>query len=177
MEFSVSNTSRHLHSRAAWCKLCHSNYQKEWRKINIGRIIQRDREYNRQNSAKRVQSNREHGQNKRYYQRHRSAELRRHRQYNQLESTKEIRRKAYLKRQYNITVEDHNLLLKTQNGRCAICRRGPSDGVVLHVDHDHTTSNIRGILCGSCNRLIGIAGESVVRLQAATNYLSTRVKQ
>jgi len=176
-EFFIARTSRHSHGRAAICKDCYSIYQKGYRNLNHAKIIERDREYGRKNLARRVKLHREKGYNKKYYHRHQVKELERHEKYNQQDGTRGVRWRAYLKRQYGITHEDYELLLKTQGGKCAICRRAPLDGVTLHIDHDHVTLKIRGILCGSCNRLIGIAGESVVRLRSAINYLLARVKQ
>jgi len=174
-EFFVARTSRHLHGRAAICKDCSSVYQKEYRVLNYDRVIKRDREYNRKNSSRRVKLHREKGYNKKYYHKHQIKELERHERYNQQDGTRGVRWRAYLKRQYGITHEDYELLLKTQDSKCAICRRAPLDGVTLHIDHDHVTLKIRGILCGSCNRLIGIAGESISRLKAAIYYIQTRV--
>jgi hypothetical protein len=54
----------------------------------------------------------------------------------------------------NITTEQYEQFLEEQDGRCAICRKPPRDQA-LHVDHDHETSAIRGLLCRRCNRGIG----------------------
>lgn len=63
-----------------------------------------------------------------------------------------------LLRCFGITVEQYDELLKAQQGCCAICDRTDADqrGHRLHVDHNHKTREIRGLLCGSCNKdLIG----------------------
>ena len=49
---------------------------------------------------------------------------------------------------YGLTVGQYELILKSQNGKCAICQ---CDSIKLHVDHDHNTHKIRGLLCRSCN--------------------------
>lgn len=41
----------------------------------------------------------------------------------------------------------------------------------LAVDHCHQTRKLRGLLCGSCNRGIGLLGDSVERMEAALSYL------
>lgn len=41
----------------------------------------------------------------------------------------------------------------------------------LHVDHDHATGIVRGMLCNNCNHMLGLAKDSVEHLQAAINYL------
>lgn|SRR5574343_135398 len=67
-------------------------------------------------------------------------------------------RDRFLKSKYGITENDFLLMLKRQRGRCAICKRhhkkcarGRCLGVALHVDHDHATGRIRGLLCHHCN--------------------------
>ncbi len=62
------------------------------------------------------------------------------------------------------------MLFLNQNGGCAIC--GQPQERRLHVDHDHKTGRIRGLLCGSCNRAIGLLKESVASLASAIGYLS-----
>lgn len=63
-----------------------------------------------------------------------------------------------LKRLYDITLEDYTMMLAAQNGRCAICLRTPDQEHhrVLHVDHDHQTGKVRGLLCSRCNTGIGL---------------------
>jgi hypothetical protein len=82
-------------------------------------------------------------------------------------------RKHYLAKKYGLTPQQADDLLAAQGGRCAICRSEPSDkrGFRMHVDHDHTTGQVRGILCGPCNRGIGQLGDDPDLLQAAADYL------
>ncbi len=79
-----------------------------------------------------------------------------------------IRRKAHFKRQYGITIEDYEKAYKEQEGKCKICNE-PHD--VLHVDHNHTYGFFRGLLCGNCNRMIGMAKENMWILLAGFEYL------
>jgi Recombination endonuclease VII len=44
-------------------------------------------------------------------------------------------------------------MLAEQGGGCAICGAEPKTKR-LHVDHDHKTGAVRGLLCFRCNRLI-----------------------
>jgi hypothetical protein len=76
---------------------------------------------------------------------------------------------------FRLTLEDYNRAFAEQEGRCAICGAHQSEiKVSLHVDHDHETGKIRGLLCGSCNRMLGIAKDSIGRLEAAIAYLRER---
>ncbi len=54
---------------------------------------------------------------------------------------------------YGITEEEYNTLLEKQNYQCAVCHEIPEEW--LCVDHDHITGKIRGLLCKSCNLLVG----------------------
>jgi len=54
---------------------------------------------------------------------------------------------------------------------CTLCGRPFSTPLRKCVDHDHKTGKVRGILCGSCNRALGLFGDSVERLQKAIDYL------
>lgn len=47
-------------------------------------------------------------------------------------------------------------ILTLQNGVCAICGRTPSSNRKLSLDHDHSTGKFRGLLCVSCNTLLGL---------------------
>jgi hypothetical protein len=76
---------------------------------------------------------------------------------------------ASLRNRFGIGVDDYEVLLAAQGGLCAICR--DTDGKTLHVDHDHKTGRIRGLLCGPCNRMLGQGHDSPARLRAGAGYL------
>lgn len=78
-----------------------------------------------------------------------------------------------LKHNYGITLKDYHNMLEQQNGRCAICDI-PSIETrqkKLHVDHDHASDKVRGLLCEHCNRMLGLAKERPHVLEAAAQYL------
>lgn len=80
-------------------------------------------------------------------------------------------------KKYGITLEEYNLLLEKQGGKCAICgitREECNDKRALPVDHDHETGEVRGILCHSCNRAIGLFKDSPKNLRQAAYYLENR---
>lgn len=72
---------------------------------------------------------------------------------------------------YGINEDDFARLIRECEGRCEICDVELQDSVGIAVDHDHATGVVRGILCGPCNRGIGILGDDPVRLDAAAAYL------
>jgi len=69
----------------------------------------------------------------------------------------EKRRDSYLKRMYGITLKDFNRILKDQKGCCPVCLRKFRDlPGTPHVDHNHLTGEIRGLLCAYDNhRVVG----------------------
>jgi hypothetical protein len=80
-------------------------------------------------------------------------------------------RAGHLKRKYGITLQEYERLLAAQGGRCAICRRLPRGDISLHVDHEHGTGRVRGLLCFRCNNALGDFGDSRDLLQSAVRYL------
>lgn len=81
-----------------------------------------------------------------------------------------------MKRDYGITLDEHEALLAKQNGKCAICRTDdPGRGKRWNVDHCHTSGEIRGLLCVGCNFLLGHAKDNVEVLIAAAVYLEKAI--
>lgn len=73
---------------------------------------------------------------------------------------------------YRLSLADYYEMRARQENRCAICRdefdekkRGP------HIDHDHATGAVRGLLCQGCNQAIGCARDDQNILFAAIEYL------
>ena len=79
---------------------------------------------------------------------------------------KELGRLGHLKRTFGLTPEELASLVESQGGRCAIC-----DGPPQHIDHDHATGKVRGVLCGPCNMGLGQFGDNPKRLARASSYL------
>jgi hypothetical protein len=77
-----------------------------------------------------------------------------------------------LKELYGITREDYDHMLQEQKGRCAICRKPPGNEPRkrLHVDHDHRTGKVRGLLCQICNMRVGTL-ETFPMVKKALAYL------
>jgi|ERR1035437_8558034 hypothetical protein len=71
-------------------------------------------------------------------------------------------------RRYGLTPETFGDLLIAQSGLCACCE----DQLLRpHVDHDHETKRVRGLLCNWCNLMVGHAREDPGRLAAGIRYL------
>jgi hypothetical protein len=71
-------------------------------------------------------------------------------------------RSSNLRRNYGLSLQDYENMLQKQNGHCATCTRTPHEEYhgVLHVDHDHVTRKVRGLLCTRCNSILGYAYEN-----------------
>jgi hypothetical protein len=65
---------------------------------------------------------------------------------------------------------DREELLLRQGGGCAICGRTPGK-ISLHVDHDHETGEIRGLLCVGCNNALGQFRDDLRLLVRAGEYV------
>lgn len=74
-----------------------------------------------------------------------------------------------LKYNYSLTMEEYQVRVKAQGGRCAIC--GEESDRRLHVDHNHETGAVRDLLCEWCNHAIGKAKDDPARLRAMADYL------
>ena len=93
------------------------------------------------------------------------------REYRSRPERKLADRDAHLRRKYGIRVDDYERMLASQDYSCAICGEpAPSSGS-LHVDHDHMTGSVRGLLCVSCNNALGAFRESLDIFRRAADYL------
>lgn len=80
---------------------------------------------------------------------------------------------AIIRRQYGISYDQYEQLIKAQGGGCAICGRTKEpDGRKLSIDHDHATGLTRGVLCYACNKALGLFYDKKDLLLNAHNYLS-----
>lgn len=82
------------------------------------------------------------------------------------------RRGNHLRRTFGITLHEYEAMVCSQKGLCAICECRPKSDENLHVDHDHRTGEIRGLLCRGCNTGIGLLRDSSPLLLAAVAYLT-----
>jgi hypothetical protein len=90
-------------------------------------------------------------------------------------------RSNHYKKRYGISLEDIEAMLESQGGVCPICNkslkvRGVKGRDLAVVDHCHTTSSIRGLLCTPCNLMIGYAQDTPEVLAKAIKYLENSNK-
>lgn len=88
--------------------------------------------------------------------------------------TKETRDRLYggsrhyhLKRRYGIGADEVAAMIEEQGGVCAIC----GEAEPAHVDHDHATGRVRGVLCFNCNGGLGQFRDRIDVLEHAIAYL------
>jgi hypothetical protein len=131
------------------CKTCTAERRREWYAKNRRREIERVIAWQRDNPERYAE---------------------RQRQYKASGKKSIADRKSHLKRTYGLTPEQYDEMLAFQGGVCAICREKPG-ALSLHVDHDHTTGAVRGLLCVRCNNALGLFKESHDLFAAAADYL------
>lgn len=86
---------------------------------------------------------------------------------------------AKRRKNYGLAPGQFQVMLDAQNGVCASCgypetatfRGRPR---ALHVDHDHTTGQVRGLLCTGCNTALGLLREDPARILGLIRYLEAQ---
>ena len=63
-------------------------------------------------------------------------------------------------------------MLRVQGGLCAICTIAMKPGKETHIDHDHVTGDVRGLLCNKCNWAVGHAENRNWDMATVAEYLS-----
>ena len=88
------------------------------------------------------------------------------------ERTPEQRHDWHLKATYGIRRTDYLAMLEKQGGKCLICSSDTARWKKrFHVDHCHTTGEIRGLLCNRCNPMLGWYESHKQQIE---NYLNVR---
>ena len=107
--------------------------------------------------------------------------------------TREAQWKYDLRLKYGLTPQEYTALIEDADFKCEICfetlevethdldrfggkyyrpKKGRINGATPCVDHCHSTGNVRGILCGLCNKALGLLKDDPERLDAAKIYLN-----
>ena len=76
-------------------------------------------------------------------------------------------RHYHLRQRYGLSAREVEVLKAAQGGVCAVC----GERAAVHVDHEHDTRRVRGILCESCNGFLGAFNDDPELLRAAIDYL------
>ena len=82
----------------------------------------------------------------------------------------------HIEKTYGLSEAGYRALYAAQGGKCYICRKATGKSRMLAVDHNHTTGEVRGLLCSgsqsanTCNRLIAIYSREA--LARAVEYTS-----
>lgn len=90
-----------------------------------------------------------------------------------------LKRAIYqIKLKYNISWDEFMYLIEQQKYQCSICKLDLvlPGGIMnanntAHVDHDHSTGKVRGLLCKNCNRALGFFKDNIDILESAASYL------
>ena len=153
------NTEEFFHRNGKYlrseCKACSSIRTKAWQRKNEAR--------NKANKVRWRAENRE-----RYQQTNREWRAR-----NPGRSA-EVSRNKYLRRKYGLDQTQLETMVAAQNGECAnpgCTTPVASGGSSSHIDHDHKTGKIRGVLCQKCNQALGLLDEDKARIQGLVQYL------
>jgi len=150
------------------CKKCYSKkhyiknrrkyteLQKKWRKNNPIRV----RKLGNKSQQKYCKNHPERVRKilRKYYKTH-------------LEQSKKRGRKSHFKRNYNLTFKQFKKMLKKQDYKCVLCKIKHTKKQRLQVDHNHKTGKIRGLLCASCNKMLGFGYDIVKTFKNAVKYL------
>lgn len=78
----------------------------------------------------------------------------------------------YRVRKYGLTVDQYNDMLTEQNNCCKICNVELDMAKHTHIDHCHSTGEVRSILCAPCNQALGLLKEDISIMQRMIDYVS-----
>lgn len=118
----------------------------------------------------RLNKNKYIKQYKKHYKLNRHEILKKSKLYRELNP--ELRRNTALKTKFGITLAEYEEMFDKQNGVCAIClQQEVLKNKRLAVDHNHVTGKIRGLLCGKCNKGLGLFSDDFQLIMKAVNYL------
>ncbi len=148
-----------------WCKECRKKYEEIHYQNNKEKILKQHKKYQENHKKEILQYA------KQYRETHKT-EIKKWRQTHK----KQIKIKFMLKT-YGISLTEYNEILKKQKRLCAICGKKFKNSGDCHIDHNHKTGKVGGLLCGKCNRGIGMFEENISILENAIKYLKKERKK
>ena len=91
---------------------------------------------------------------------------------------REESREAMRVSKYGMDNELYETVMQFQDQNCAICTkpRPEEHEPQFHIDHDHNTNTVRGILCSNCNVGLGNFMDNTEILRSAIIYLEINKK-
>ena len=139
---------KHASEVSGLCSLCTScetvyqrPFRKQYHKKNREKIIKKATQWNKTNKDKRKKQ--------------RCYDL-------------EVRRNYERRSKYGLSPEQYKQMWEEQRGKCAL----PSCGKdIAHVDHDHITGIVRGLLCQTCNGALGLFYDNSALMRNAADYI------
>lgn len=136
-------------------------YMREWVKRNKEKVEAAKAKAQKENPD----GNRTRGQ--RWRDNHPGARREYHQKWYAKGGKEKIKWSQYLRR-YGLTPDMWRSMVLEQAGECGICEIQMTDP---HIDHIHGTKIVRGLLCGRCNRGIGMFDDSPGKLRSAAVYV------
>lgn len=76
-------------------------------------------------------------------------------------------RESYFRRKYGLSQQELAERIERQVGVCCICLRRPA----VHIDHNHVTGTVRGVLCFTCNAALGQLQDDPTIMRRAAAYV------
>jgi hypothetical protein len=142
------------------CRAAQQSYSRAYYGANREELLEKQRAYRAANPEKIAEGNRAY----------RAANPEKLRAYYEANREKMIEKQKI--RRFGITSAEYDQMVMAQCGTCGICGEPEAPKTRLSVDHDHDTGKLRGLLCGSCNRGIGLLQDSPELLNRASAYLT-----
>ena len=140
---------------------------KKWRLANLEKVKEYEKRYTKQRHQYRLKHREKYKAYNRQYRKDNAEQLR---QYSKVNSG--IHRNNLLKRKYGITTNEYDDMFLRQNGKCDSCQSPQKDFKRrFHVDHNHSTGKIRGLLCVKCNYLAGLYEQNPNCLDQIKSYV------
>lgn len=144
-------------------------YARAWKQRNKEKVLHYMENWRKENADKIKEDS------KNYYDNHKEEIMEKVKNWG--ENNPDKKREYRLKSVFGISSIEYEERLEKQKGVCAICGLGESardkNGKIrpLTIDHNHSTGEIRGLLCSRCNCGLGQFKDSPDILKTAMEYI------